>query len=112
MVNISMTRILKRLHLTHKLSFRPPGLKLLKTTESWNRANEFFKSTLDVSKKITNVDENICHLQDNIYEYFTNECGTVSENGIYAEFRPKYDHLPKRQLKIILIIMKFVTFQS
>ena len=69
-----------------------PEFKLSKTTESWNRANEFFKSMLDVNKEITNVDENICHLQDTVYKYFKNICGTVLENYIYAEFRPKYDH--------------------
>ena len=90
MVNISMTRILKRLHLHHKLSFRHQGWML----------------TLDVNKEIRNVDENICHLQDTIYKYFKNECGTVSENGIYAEFRLKCDHLPKSRLKRALRELK------
>ena len=63
-------------------------------------------STLDVNKEIRNVDENICHLQDTIYKYFKNECGTVSENGIYAEFRLKCDHLPKSQLKRALRELK------
>ena len=80
-------------------------MKLPKTSKSWNRANAFFKSKLDVNKEIVSVDENICHL-DTVYEYFKNECGTVSENDIYAEFRPKYDHLPKRQLKRALRELK------
>ena len=43
-----------------------PGLKLPLTTETWDRANEFFKPTLDVNKEITDKDENISHLQDTI----------------------------------------------
>ena len=45
-----------------------PGLKLPKTNESWNQANKFFKSTLDVNKEIISVND-ICHLQDT---FFTN----------------------------------------
>ena len=77
-------------------------LKLPKTTESWNRAKEFFKSTLDVNIELTNVDRNICHLQGTIYKYFKNECGTVSENDIYAGFRLNYNHLLKTQLETAL----------
>ena len=40
------------------------------------------------------------------YEYSKNECGTVSENNIYAKFRAKYDHPPKRQLKRALFELK------
>ena len=83
-----------------------PGVKLPKTTESWNRENEFFKSTLDVNKEIRNVDENVCYLQDTIYKYLKNECGTVAENEISAEFRSKYDHLPKREIKRALRELK------
>ena len=61
---------------------------------------------LDANKEITNVNENICHLQNTIYKYFKNEFGTVSENDIYVEFRPKYNHLPKRQLKRALRELK------
>ena len=82
---------------------RTAGWKLPKTTESWDRVN---KSMLDVNKEVTNVDGNICELRDTIYEYFKNECGTVSENDIYAELHTKYDHLPKRELKRTLCELK------
>lgn len=59
-----------------------------------------------MSTKKSNVNDNICHLQDTFYEYSKNESGTVSENDIYAKFRAKYDHLPKRQLKRALCELK------
>ena len=46
-----------------------PGLKLPKTNESWNQANKFFKSTLDVNKEIICVND-ICHPQDTFLRIF------------------------------------------
>ena len=45
-------------------------------------------------------------LQDTIFEYFKTEFGTVSENDIYAELRPKCDPLPEIQLKRALRDLK------
>ena len=70
-------KIFEEATFTPQAKLPTPGLKLPLTTESWNRANEFFKPTLDVSKEITDEDENISHLQDTIDGYFKNECETV-----------------------------------
>lgn len=97
-------------------------MKLSKTTEIWNREYEFFKSTLYVNKEIRKIDKNICHLQELSWEYFKIECRNVSENDIYSEIFPattiyQRGNWEKLYVKLkvkaaILIIMKFVMFQS
>ena len=69
------------------------GWKLLKTRK------RVFQVTVRCQQRNHKSWWKYFHQQDTIYEYFKNECGTVLEYDIHAEFRPTYDHLSKRQLK-------------
>ena len=100
-----MMRILRRLRLHHELSFR----HRVKTTEN--------NSKLEPSKRVFQFNVR-CQQRNHKCKWkylsptrhylriFQKWIWNVSENDIYAEFRPKYDDLPKTQLKRALRELK------
>ena len=46
------------------------GIKLPKTKSDWKQANEYFRVTLDHTKEIVDINEEITNLQNTIYDYF------------------------------------------
>ena len=74
------------------------GVKLTKTTNEWNTANDHFKCTMDLE---------IMNLQENIYNYFGRTFCTVNnDNPDTSTFKERYVHLSKRQLKKALTTLK------
>ena len=45
------------------------GIKLPKTIEEWNAANEYFKATINLSAEITDLNGEVDLLQESIYNY-------------------------------------------
>ena len=75
------------------------GLRLPKSKSEWNEANEFFKLHLSTSSNIENVENEICRIQNCIYDYFKLNFGVISEDIENNEMKNKYDHFSKRKLK-------------
>ena len=82
------------------------GIKLPKTESDWKQANKYFEATLDHIKEIVDINEEITNLQNTIYDYFRNECGTVVEEVSNSEYKETYEKLSKRQLKKALSELK------
>ena len=82
------------------------GIKLPKTKSDWKQANEYFRVTLDHTKEIVDINEEITNVQNTIYDYFRNECGTVVEEVSNSEYKQTYEKLSKRQLKKTLSELK------
>ena len=61
---------------------------------------------LDHSKETVDINEEITNLQNTIYNYFRNECGTVVEEVSNSEYKQTYEKLSKRQLKKALSELK------
>ena len=75
------------------------GIKLSKTKSDWKQANEYFRFTLDHTKEIVDINEEITNLQNTIYNYFRNECGTVVEEVSNSEYKETYENSPRGNSK-------------
>ena len=82
------------------------GIKLSKTKSDWKQANEYFRFTLDHTKEIVDINEEITNLQNTVCNYFRSECGTVVEEVSNSEYKETYEELSKRQLKKALSELK------
>ena len=56
-----------------------PGLKLPKTKSQWEEANKYFKKYLHNNQDIDNIENEICRMQNCIYDYFKINFGSISE---------------------------------
>jgi hypothetical protein len=79
------------------------GIKLPKTIEEWNAANEYFKATINLSAEIIDLNREVDLLQESIYNYFRDVADRSDVSNTNAEtlslFQMKYNHLSRRQLK-------------
>ena len=82
------------------------GLKLPKTKEGWSEANEYFKFVYDINFIDDNIDNKILHIQDQVYDYFKQKYGVISNDTINIELSDRYSELSKRQLKKKLTELK------
>jgi hypothetical protein len=88
------------------------GIKLPKTIEEWNAANEYFKATINLSgsAEITDLNGEVDLLQESIYNYFRDVADRSDVSNTNAEtlsmFQMKYNHLSRRQLKYHLNELK------
>ena len=86
------------------------GIKLPKTIEEWNAANEYFKATINLSAEITDLNGEVDLFQESIYNYFRDVADRSDVSNTNAEtlslFQMKYNHLSRRQLKYHLNELK------
>jgi hypothetical protein len=86
------------------------GIKLSKTIEEWNAANEYFKATINLSAEITDLNREVYLLQESIYNYFRDVADRSDVSNTNAEtlslFQMKYNYLSRRQLKYHLNELK------
>ena len=80
------------------------GIKLPKTTEKWNTANEYFKQHLNSCENVNDIGVEIRNIQNVIYDYFAENNGTVG--GESDDLKQQYGQLSKRQLKYKLRDLK------
>jgi uncharacterized Zn-finger protein len=81
-----------------------PGVKLPRSKRGWELANEFFKSQLDFTSKITDVNGSIRRFQAVIYNYFKENHGACDKSSC-GKFE-KYNTQSKSQLKKTLKKLK------
>ena len=87
-----------------------PGVYLPKTSDQWAMANDFFKSTfvnIDFDLDNIDVDAILRLLNNSIYNYFTENNGTVRTN-VDKELIIKYREYSPHSLKKALKCLKFV----
>ena len=80
------------------------GIKLPKTTEEWNTANEYFKQHLNSCENVNDIGVEIRNIQNAIYDYFAENNGTVG--GESDDLKQQYGELSKRQLRYELRNLK------
>ena len=77
-----------------------PGIKLPKSNEEWNTANEYFTSIfLNIKIRPNSNDSNIKYVSDSTYNYVKVTCGTVNSANPFNEFYSKYKHRTAKVLK-------------
>ena len=80
------------------------GIKLPKSRDQRNIANDFFKVALPVNDPIENIDDSVQTLQRIIYNYVKSNYGNVDSN--IEEFSNTYDNMSRNQLKKALKQLK------
>ena len=71
------------------------GIKLPKTTEEWNTANDYFKQHWNRCENANDVGVEIKNIQNAIYDYYTENNGTVG--GESGDLKQQCRGLSKRQ---------------
>ena len=64
-------------------------------------SNEHFKTVLPYNSEIANIADTLVHMQNSIYQYFSEKYGCVNTN-IFDSYSVIYGHLSKSQLKLKL----------
>ena len=77
------------------------GVKLPRSIQEWDLAESYFKSAIDFTSDISNIDNEVTEFQSLIYNYFKDHCGLVK-----SEYELRYDHLSKSKLKKALRELK------
>ena len=77
----------------------PKGLikyevKLPRSIQEWDLAESDFKSAIDLTSDISNIDNEVTKFQSLIYIYFKDHCGLVK-----SEYELRYGQLSKSKLK-------------
>ena len=72
-----------------------------RSIQDWNSAESYFKSAIDFTSDISNIDNEVTEFQFLIYNYFKDHCGLVK-----SEYELRYDHLSKSKLKKTLRKLK------
>ena len=82
-------------------------MKLPGSQDEWTAANDFVKMVFgNAQLNQTSIDSAIEFMNNTIYDYFTNLCGTVNSNNHSNEFFAKYKHLTTKQFKYKLKHLK------
>ena len=85
-----------------------PRIKLPKSNEESNTANEYFKSTfLNIKIQPNSLDFTMKYVSDSTYIYFKVTFGIVSSANQSSEFYRKYKDLTAKVLKQKLRILKY-----
>ena len=86
-----------------------PGIMLPKTSEQWNLVNNYFKSVfIDLDFKsdgIDLIDQSVLLINNTIYNYFRDHCGTVRSH-VEKELVQKYNNYSVQKLKKTLKQLK------
>ena len=77
------------------------GVKLPRSIQEWDLAESYFKSAINFTSDISNIDNEVIEFQSLIYNYFKDHCGLVK-----SEYELRYDHLSKSKLKKALPELK------
>ena len=77
------------------------GIKLPRSIQQRNVAENYFKSDIDFTSDISNIDNEVTEFQSLIYNCFKDHCGLVK-----LEYELRYDHLSKSKLKKTLRELK------
>ena len=94
----------EELEINHFKRLPKKGIKLPKTAEEWNTANEYFKQNLSNCENINDIEIEIRNIQNIIYNYFVVNNGTVG--GESTDLQQQYGKFSKRQLKYELRNLK------
>ena len=90
-----------RLEISQRLSSVNYSTKTIHHHHQWERANEYFRDHLHHSNKVKDVNKEINHMQNKIYEYFSETHGHVKDKEIN-----EYENWTKNQLKNHLKLLK------
>ena len=84
-----------------------PGLKLSKTAEQWTEANLYFKLRFSsiLSSPLSDLNKDVARIQDDVYNYFADTWGTLSEAS-GSDFTNKYNDKSAKSLQISLKLLK------
>ena len=83
-----------------------PGVKLPKTQEEWLLANDYFRTVIDTSNEITDINASIRKFNDIVYSYFEANYGHAKNVDSNEQFKQKYYNLSKNSLKKHLKTLK------
>ena len=87
------------------------GVKLPKTPEQWDEANNYFRVNLPCENvQQSSLDDVVKNFNNTVYSYFKDNYGTVKDKILNDEtLRQRYDGMSKsqlkREIKPILIIL-------
>ena len=73
------------------------GIKLPKTKEQWDMANDYSKCTLPFNVNVENIERSTGHPQNTVYQYFKINFGNDVDKA--AVLYEKYGSLSKNKLK-------------